>query len=265
MKSEKLSLPIAVAWIVGSTVIINGFAATGILLWNRKSTSRKLDERFEVSAIVQTGPEREALKTLYLAELMGLSKDNPINLFTYSTREWEKQLLKSPLIKQVEVRRLPPSTLHIDYTVRTPLARMGEYENLAIDEKGYLFPINPFLTPKQLTEFFLGEEEISFDKPIHSKAFALALELQDLLTELPNSQNLRIDRIDVSQAFAPSYGRREIIVLIKAKKALHYLRLSTTGYAQELGNYTVLLKQLDDDQSRVIDLRIPKLAYIDTL
>lgn len=101
-----------------------------------------------------------------------------------------------------------------------------------------------------------------------------------------------VRRIDVSNAFEESLGRREIILYAEdevlathLEKELHFIfprliRLSTKNYAQELANYLKLREQLlekeqkqltipDSEKCRVvypqkvIDFRIPQLAFIE--
>ncbi|WP_130589769.1 hypothetical protein [Neochlamydia sp. S13] len=99
-----------------------------------------------------------------------------------------------------------------------------------------------------------------------------------------------LSRVDVSQAFADSKGKRQIVAILdeqvektdQAGKlvkgiASHILRLSVDNYRQELANYLQLrplLKYHMEDaegggvekllkfKPLVVDLRIPALAYI---
>ena len=99
-------------------------------------------------------------------------------------------------------------------------------------------------------------------------------------------------RIDVSNAFAASYGTREIVVItedfiferIEGKNVQfcipRILRLSTKNYAKELGNYLKLRAQLLGEErkglaeteskashvrlkEKIIDFRIQQLAFIE--
>ncbi|MBF5059190.1 cell division protein FtsQ/DivIB [Candidatus Neptunochlamydia vexilliferae] len=188
-----------------------------------------------ITTIVQTGPLKEGLKTDHLAEILHLSIDKPRSITPEAA---EKLLLKHPLIKKVAVSLLNPQTLYIDYTLRSPLFTLIDYENRAVDEEGKVFPIRPYLTPKNLPELSLGESDL----------YPLALELLDLL-------GTEVERIDLSRAKDPSLGKREVVVVLSKG---HTLRLTPRNYHEELERYDAL----ELEEGVVIDLRVPKLAYI---
>ena len=101
-------------------------------------------------------------------------------------------------------------------------------------------------------------------------------------------EGVRIKRIDVSNAFAPSLGQREIVLITEEELSLQgsggeitcvfpkILRLAPKEYRQQLGNFFSLRRTMLDDYKkqlasakeggrfapRIIDLRIPQLAFI---
>jgi hypothetical protein len=296
--SPKLSLVSALSWIVGSTLIISGsgHALFNFLLHGNKATAQ--DKFLRITSLIQTGPQREALRSEYLEELIGLSKDYPLLISHFDLKNAERALLASPLVQQAHVEIIKPSTVYIDYTVRQPLAWLYDYENIALDKEGYLIPMYPFFPPKNLPEIYLGLAPFGERTPIpHLPIAAWNEPLKgppidlgfDLLSRLqPLARDLfRIKRIDVSKAFEESLGRREIVVIVDNEIFLssepiistHYLRLSVKEYPQELGNYLELRKSLLDQDmeklqakdpservylpEKIIDLRISQLAYID--
>ncbi|MFI5343506.1 MAG: hypothetical protein ACHQUC_04720, partial [Chlamydiales bacterium] len=97
--------------------------------------------------------------------------------------------------------------------------------------------------------------------------FKLAMHVLKKL-ELLRSQSVVINRIDVSQAFADSFGKRQIVVILEEKKGqesrLTYLRLDPDQVAQSLKNYETLraYEGLKSYRVRIVDLRIPHLAFI---
>src|SRR5258708_979144 len=101
-------------------VIFSSVAGTLLLcssvysLYSVWKTRRYTSDRYKITAIVQTGPEKEALRTVYLAELLGLSVDAPKNLYSIDLKKAQMALLSSPLIAKAKVRRMPPNTLYID-------------------------------------------------------------------------------------------------------------------------------------------------------
>lgn len=254
------------------------------------------DAKYNVVAIVQATPEKEALKTAYLAELLELSLDRPTNLYRFNSQEGRYKLLANPLVKEVSIKKIRPGTIYIDYVLRKPIAFLVDYSNTAIDAEGVLFPYKPFFTPKKWPEIYLGAEACSEEFPTlkiwktelkgrHSK---LALILLNHISCHYCSERSRLRRIDVSQAYASSCGQRQIVVVIEdqiereinGRTVLfifpRILRLGTDNYQQGLANYRVLYKHLIENipqkleseeqiiikEPTIIDLRLPQLAFI---
>lgn len=258
---------------------------------------RFTSDKYKIAAIVQTGSEKEALRTVYLAELLDLSFDAPKNLYALDLKKAEQALLSSPLIAKAKVKRMPPNTLYVDYEVRKPIAWLADYKNTAIDEKGYLFPVAPFLSPKELPEIYLGlpafeKEGDSFGRvggkwraPVQNKHLQLAFDLLNTFEGSPWKEGLRIKRIDVSNAFCPTLGRREIVLFTEEEillKDLNFvfpkiLRLAPRDYEQQLQNFFALRRSMIEDYRkqlssighstrfapRIIDLRVPQLAFVE--
>lgn len=148
MQKSKLPLTHALGWIVASTLLINGAAYTFLKHYLRYKYSHAFDPKYTIRTVVQTGPQREALKTEYLAELMGLSVDHPQSGLLFDLAQAKKNLLCSPLISKAEVKLLQSNTLYVDYTVRQPVAWLLDYENVAVDKEGIPIPFFPFFSPK---------------------------------------------------------------------------------------------------------------------
>ncbi len=272
-------------------------------IW-RHSENKRFDSKYDIVSIIQTGIEKEALKTTYLAELMDLSIDKKQNLYLFDKKQAEKKLLSSPLIKSAKVKKIKPSTIYIDYQVRQPVAWLYDYENTAVDEEGYIFPIVPFFSPKDLPEVLLSlpafneKEDLekreggSWSKPLSCKHIKLALEIIDHFSSIKDKSTLKLCRIDVSNTYFPSYGKKEIVLIIedhvvvtdKKRDILcifpKYLRLGTKNYKQQLANYLVLRGKMLNDyknqiqinentplilrfKTKMIDMRIDKLAFIE--
>jgi hypothetical protein len=222
--------------------------------------ARKQNDRYLITSIIQTGLDQKALKTDYLASLLGLSKDNPANLYAFDLEEGEKKLLSCPVIREAFLKRIPPDTLYVDYTLRQPLAIVSDFENTAVDEEGRLFPFSPFFSPKNLPEVRFGLTEFAgWDKPL--SGFPLILKMIPLLEH----HGLTPLLIDVGQHEASSLGKRQVILHLEN----HLLRLTPDEYPQQLGNYLEFLSELKLQEAetgktlKVIDLRLPKLAYVD--
>lgn len=291
--SKKFTLARALLWIFFSAIILNALAfgfIRGYQYWKRTCT---IDYRVPIKAIVQTGPQKEALKTSYLAELLGLSIDEPVLSSDFDLKKGRESLLSSPVIKEAEIKFKEPGILFVDYTIRQPICFLHDYDNIALDSEKVPFPFLPFFTPKKLPEIYLGlEEEIVWNTPIAGEKIDLAFDLLNILKGPIVCDLFNVKRIDVSLAFEKSFGRREIVLftedlLVFTHKGQEVqfvfprlLRLTKKSYSQELSNYLKLREQLLEKEQRklsfpqeeekgviypykVIDFRIPQLAFID--
>lgn len=286
------------AWtvLIGSTVGTVVLFCVSFAFWHRERERRLTDEKYRVTAIVQTSLEREALKTSFLAQWLDLSMDRYVSLYAIHVKEAEKKLLSCPLISQAKVKRIFPSTLYIDYSIRKPIAYLADYKNVGIDCLGCIFPMAPFYSPKRLPEIYLGlpavENRVSFwQGPIQDHRLSLAFEILHIFDGISWQEGMHLKRIDVSNAFASSAGRREIVLMIEDELTIRkegqevvcifpkILRLPLKGYSQQLSNFFSLRRSMLEDYrsqiaklqysqtpvqfaQRIIDLRIAECAYV---
>ena len=222
-------------------------------MYQKKLQKRLCHPNYQISLVLQTGPEKRALPTHYLCELMGLSRDQPTNLYAFSPKKAKKKLLASPLIKKVDVKPVKPSAIYVDYTARVPIAELGEYPNCAIDDEGIIFPLEPYLTPKNLPILILGK---SLSLPLFDQKLDMRL-TNDLLRQC-DELSLDVKRIDLKDINAKSIGRRQIILQI----GNHLLRLTPKNYREELANYIELTKSLANEEEKVIDFRLENTAFM---
>lgn len=260
-KSPPIPLKRALGWILLNVFFVSGIAWMGfgvyIYFWN----TRVYDARYTIVSIVQTGREKEALKTIYLEELLGLSKKTPQNLYRFDLKKAKNQLLSSPLIEEATLKRIPPNTLYIDYLVRKPAAFLGDTTNTAMNEEGVLFPFHPFFSPKNLPVLVLGvqKEDVKWGKKVENNKCSLAFAV---LKDLEGRKNpFRVKKIDVSKADAKSLGSRQIVATIQNKDEEATLILSTEHYSEGIDRYEILLN-LTLDSFQVVDLRLNQLAYL---
>lgn len=286
--AKRLPLSKALSWIGLSVIGVNGLCyllLQSYFIWRDQKLKFK---QSYINTIVQTGPQKEALTTDYLAQLLGLSSDRLQKINDFDLKEGKKKLLNSPVIKEAEVRTFDLGSVYVDYSMRQPIALLYDFENRAIDEERIVFPLIPFFSPKNLPELYLG---VSTTHIKEDPKAALALDILKLINESSIKDQLNIRLIDVSKAFERSYGQQEIVILIEdeiiskiEQRQIHYylpqyLRLSRKNYAQELSNYLKLREELlkkeegrltlpEGDQTavrlkcKIIDLRLEQLAFI---
>lgn len=294
MKSNStLPLRTALLWILLSTLLISGSASIGVVYYRHVKNQRLKQPQYNIVAIVQTTPDKERLKTIFLAELLNLSVDQPTNLFRFNSKEAQKKLLSSSLITSARVKKILPGTVYVDYTLRKPVATLLDYSNTVIDHEAVAFPFKPFFTPKILPEIYLGmNDPVShiWGRTIQGIKCRLALYLLDLITENFDIKNSSLIRIDVSKALADSEGQKQIVVIIEDHVKMtsksgatikvivpQILRLSVDHYRQELANFLAIHSVLQERNFNLpaesyekdvrvepfwIDLRLPELAYI---
>ena len=284
---QKISFKRACTLIFLSVVVMSASVGMAWGYYRYIKDTHANNDAYRIVAIVQSCSASEMLKTVYLAELLDLSIDRPTNLYRFNTKEGQRRLLASPLIKDATVKRVRPGTVFVDYSLRQPIAYLVDYTNTVIDVDGYLFPFKPFFTPKNLPEIYLGLSqngdavpENIWGEPLKDRRLELALSLHNYITVNYCSDKTNVRRIDVSKAYAPSYGQRQIIVVIEeqVEKEMflrffpRILRLNTENYIQGLANYDVLRQELlkrdiATDVTRkpspiIIDLRLSQLGYI---
>lgn len=277
MKREN-PIPPVKAWslIALLTLLISGSAWLVFGVYSSFFSVRTAQSKYNIVAIVQTGPEKEALKTAYLAELLGLSIDKPSNLYQFDLAAGREKLKASPIIKEAELKRIPPSTLYIDYTTRKPVAYVGDLSNTAIDREKKIFPFNPFYTSKKLPKLILGIEPapaIKWGQVLDNERVALAFVILEAFLEMGSKEMCSPLTIDVSRVESPSYGLRQIVIELEEwvnaadgwVPKRRALILNPDSFLDGLDRFTVLKHSGQWNKlanASVIDLRLPSLAYV---
>lgn len=238
-------------------------------------SARAYDPKYEIVAIVQTGPEKEALKTPFLAELMKLSADRPINLYQLNLQEATKLLLSFPLIKEAVLKRIPPGTLYVDYTIRKPIAFIGDFTNTAVDQDLYLIPFKPFFSPKNLPEVILGgdEQTLRWGDRLSGASTELAFRILNRLKNGNLGERLLPTKLDLSKADAPSLGEQRIVLVIEehdheglfaSLKQETTLILNPYDVEEGLQRYVALREVIGATraQKMTVDLRLAELGFV---
>lgn len=206
-----------------------------------------------ITKIIQTGFEKEALKTDALAQFLGLSIDAPLPAASLNEKSLQKTLLSVPFIKEAHVKQRGKNALFVDYSVRKPFIWLLDGKNLAMDKERFIFPLSPFFTPKKMPKLYLGLDTLTgiWNHPMTLPKVELAFKILDVF----HSAHFWIKQIDVS-------SEREVILTLDLADRLHYLRLTPSNFEKELSHYQNVASLLNCNQDCVIDLRVPHLAFI---
>lgn len=265
----------AFLWVFLWTLAISGTAWLGWFYYIHLKGSRAHDPQYNIVAIVQSHEQKEGLKTVYLAELLKLSLDKPVNLYDFNIEEGRQRLEGFPLIRAASIKRIRPGTLFVQYDMRVPIAYLGDYSNTAVDEEGVLFPFRPFFTPKRLPTLILGLDQKKADwgdslkyDPRMKLAFKVMRDCSDDSATNPFVTHW----IDVSKAFSESEGQRQIVLSVKerfdAHQITYHLRLNPDHYLEGFQHFFLLRDHLieknlyHDSDELIIDLRLSNLAFL---
>ncbi len=250
----KLPVRTALLWIWGSTIVFSGGVVLALQLKQKWNSEIRRNPKFVIQSIVQKCDSVESLSTDYIAECLGLSLDASYTPFQKSTGDLKRILESSPLIKEATVSRIIPNSLYIEYTMRQPIALVHDFQNTAFDAEGELFPLQPFRTPKVLTEVAFGDNM--------EKKMPLALEILQFAGGQVWAKPLkRLQRIDLSRIDRPKLSQRELIFVFQTDSdAMVYLRLPVNDWKDRL----TLVEKIPSDYltDKVVDLRLPSTAYV---
>jgi len=261
--------------VIGSLIVIGG-SFRGYHYFHNSQALIRNSKLYLINGIFQTCPQKEAVSTAQLAEMLQLSLNLPTHLLDFDEKEAKKRLLNFPIFKTVEVSKKKPSHIFIDYTIRTPLMIVKDYHDALIDEEGVVFPYKPFFSEKLLPKCYigLGQDQLGNEKK------KLAIEVLKISQKYLKSLGFQIHLIDVSQAFLDSYSKKEIVLTINQSyqgvNFDYYLRLASIDLDKQFSNFLVLSKELQKQQKlwiklngqkspkgKVIDLRLDGMALID--
>lgn len=265
-------MPMRSPW-VKTFLVINIFiflsSAISFSTWRGISAIRErwiYSQESQITEIVQTSSEREALPTLYLAELMGLSKDKPSYMMAFDLDVAKERLIQSPVIANADVKLRKPQSVYVDYEVKRPIAYLSDIRNLVFDETGSIFPLRPYFAPKKLPHVYIGAVKVPLTE-IEKEKQRLALEVMGYFYRATSEMSISLLQIDLCNCNHESLGKQEIIMKVEYNKQKHFLRLSSLEYRKEFSNYLEIKDKLVYDYNYanklMIDFRLSDLAYVD--
>lgn len=189
--ARKLALPKA-AWIPLAGLAAVALAAglvwkTGeILFWgNPHFTIKTLDIRID-------GP---SITPAHVREYMTVREGR--NLFEGNLRALRDEFLrKTPIARSATLRRKLPDTLVIEIVERTPIARLGRWQSMAVDRDGYVFNLR---TSARELPVISGCAESNLKPGTRvDQAVLNAIEVVDASNRTKAGEQIRIATLDVS-------------------------------------------------------------------
>lgn len=257
-KGPRYSLRKAIFLITFFSVAMSALSLASYLIVRPvlKGKARFAKEPIE-ALLVQSKEGGLALPCTFFAELLGLSIDAPLSFADLDLGRAEAKLEGLGLIKEAVLKRKAPHLLCVEYSMRAPMAALGNCTNTLFDEEGVLFPADPFFPPMRLPLVYLTAGEYSWGCQVGKKELAVLHILCRFL------QEEAIEEIDLSRADHQLIGQREVVVRLRKGP---FLRLATKDYEDQLKNYLKIEQSLmKEKRAAIVDLRLPKMAFIDYL
>jgi len=237
-----------------SCCCVSGGATAAYLFHLYTKHLHATNEASVIQAVLQSAAQYAPLQTTYLAEVLELSQDRPVNLSQFDLEAGHERLMATQVIREALIKKIKPNILYLDYKLRKPIALLGDYTNTVLDQEGRFFPYLPFYPPRNLPQVYLGGKAPPnpWGEKMEAQQIALVIDL------LKRFDVGALQRIDLSQSEAPSSGTRQLVLVLDGGMIL---RLTPKDYAQELTNYFILAEQMRE-KALVIDFRNPEVAYI---
>ncbi len=225
-----------------------------------------LSVKKSITKISQLSLQKEALSNLYLAELLDLSYDKKVSREDFDLEDGVKKLLKSPCIDEAKVTFIDDTHIQVSYNHVNLAALIADFKNRGIDERGRIFPIKPFFSPKGIVSVFLGIQEIKEGSFVDDYEEVSRWEFAKRFLKDLSKVNIegRVFLLDVSKVEEKSLGKNEIILKVDYFERTDILRLSKRNYLNEMQNYIILTEKLKHEKGQImIDFRLDSLAFIE--
>lgn len=254
-----LNLRQAILAILLPTLLLSGGIAAYLVFRHRQETCRRADPTYEIKAIVQR-TSGQGVSTNLLMELLDLSTDQPSNLCAFSVIHAEKKLKSWGVFKDIQISKVFPDTLVIDYKMKEPLAYLQNRSNTAISAEGDVIPFHPFYSPKKIPVVRLGQD-LAWGDSANTDLIQLLNVIQLIRQELQHS----IELVDFSEI---NNFNDQIIIHSRFKNKNRWLRLDKSALSNQIVHYKKILPTLlkweeqNDSNVTVVDLRLPEVALI---
>ena len=218
-----------------------------------------------ITKISQESSQKETLSNLYICEVLGVSRDKMTLLEDFNIKIFEQKLTDSPVIKNATISIIPGGQIKVSYDPYAIDYILSDFINRGCSNEGKIFPIEPFFPPKKKVKVFLGISELKnkedLTKYSEYSRFVFAQTFMDKIKEMDFFQ--KVECLDVSKVEEISLGKNQIVLIVNHDDRKDYLRLTKRNYLNELKNYTILYKQLENKSGKcVLDFRYEKFAFM---
>lgn len=249
--------PLQKIMIIGLSCCFISLPAYLFLFGKKTQTSTRL------TTLIQKTPTIQTLSPRFFSNYLGLNPcGKNIDIRKLDITKINKKLKQFPIFKNIHAEFTKDKELLLSYHLRNPCYLLKDYSNCAIDEEGYVIPLNPYYSPKKLPYLYIGIAELSWSQSYH---IDLAHQVVDFFINHKIDQ-LSIAMIDLSRMRSNIKSHHEVIVTVEFLDKVHYLRLNPANIEKALTRYVSLFKETElRDKilgNAVFDARIQKFSTL---
>ena len=214
--------------------------------------SSYLSRRFTVQSVSVTGNNFVSMEELnpYLQKVKG------VNIFESDIEGIAKRLRNNPWIKDVSVRREPPSSISVNIVERTPAVYVNSKGGLYLaDEEGTLLGEKEGLSFSLPVVYGISLEGTRTGEKNNSEALRSAIRVRNELSSLP--------WIELPQTGIEVDGRSDITLHLRGYR----IRLGHDKYREKLVRFNEIAKDLNGKgiPYKEVDLRFHNQVVVQTL
>ncbi len=214
--------------------------------------SSYLSRRFTVQSVSVTGNNFVSMEELnpYLQKVKG------VNIFKSDIEDIARRLRNIPWIKDVSVRREPPSSISVNIVERTPAVYVNSKGGLYLaDEEGTLLGEKEGLSFGLPVVYGISLEGTRTGEKSNSEALRSAIRVRNELSSLP--------WIELPQTGIEVNGRSDITLHLRGYR----IRLGHDKYREKLVRFNEIAKDLNGKgiPYKEVDLRFHNQVVVQTL
>jgi cell division septal protein FtsQ len=215
-----------------------------LAFFNKLYSPKKNEAKIEGLHIISNVP----VLARWVSEVLHLSVDEPTYFYDFDSHLARHLLLSTYVVKEAKIKLIRPNLLNIQLDMRVPVAQIADFSNTAVDDQGYLFPILPVYVDRKLPKIYLGE---LCPQPVWGQC--IGAKWPKIMMDFP-----LLEAIDCANLHKASLGERELVIHLSNGSLV---RLPD----DQLGLYYDKIVQLNNQmpaQAKIIDMRIPDIAYV---